>query len=409
VKRIFEVALGILAAIGGFVDIGDIVFNTAAGATFGYELLWAVLLGAIGIMVFSEMSGRVALVAGRPVLEEVRQRKGFGFGLATLIASQLTNLLTCAAEIGGVAIVLQLLLGLPYRGLVLAAVLGLVVVVKILPFNWIERIFGFGGLMLIAFSVAAFKLHPDWGEVGNGFVPSIDTHSTLIWGYFVVGLVSATLMPYEVYFYSSGVIEDGWKPPTDIHMNRITAVLGFGLGAFLSFSLIIVSAEFFLPHGIDPEFLGTVALAAQSPLGQIGLLVGLGGILLAISGAAIDTALSGAYNLSQFFGWEWGKYRRAKEAPVFTLGWIVFFLLGGVIILTGIDPVKLTEYSVIFGVVVMPLTYLPILLLASDETYMGKYVSGRFSAGLGWLYFGIIVILALTAMPLMVLTNMGQG
>jgi Mn2+/Fe2+ NRAMP family transporter len=216
-------------------------------------------------------------------------------------------------------------------------------------------------------------------------------------------------MPYEVYFYSSGVIEDGWKPPADIHMNRITAVLGYGLGTLLSFSLIILSAELFLPHGIDPEFLGTVALAAQSPLGQIGLLLGLGGILLAVSGAAIDTALSGAYNLTQFFGWEWGKYRRAKEAPVFTLGWIVFFLLGGLIILTGIDPVKLTEYSVIFGVVVMPLTYLPILLLASDETYMGKYVSGRFSAGLGWVYFVIIAILALTAMPLMILTNMGQG
>jgi len=192
-------------------------------------------------------------------------------------------------------------------------------------------------------------------------------------------------------------------------MNRITAMLGFGLGAFLSFSLIIVSAELFLPHGIDPEFLGTVALAAQSPLGQIGLLLGLGGILLAISGAAIDTALSGAYNLSQFFGWEWGKYRASREAPVFTVTWIIFFLLGGLIILTGIDPVKLTEYSVIFGVVVMPLTYLPILLLSGDEVYMGKYVSGRFSSALGWIYFVVIAILALTAIPLLVLTNMGQG
>ena len=44
-KNIFGVALGILAAIGGFVDIGDIVFNVAAGATFGYQLLWAVVLG----------------------------------------------------------------------------------------------------------------------------------------------------------------------------------------------------------------------------------------------------------------------------------------------------------------------------------------------------------------------------
>ena len=47
-KRIFSVALGILAAIGGFVDIGDIVFNVEAGATLGYQLLWAVVIGVGG-------------------------------------------------------------------------------------------------------------------------------------------------------------------------------------------------------------------------------------------------------------------------------------------------------------------------------------------------------------------------
>ena len=51
--KIFQVALGILAAIGGFVDIGDLVFNTSAGALFGYQLLWAVVAGVIGIVVYA--------------------------------------------------------------------------------------------------------------------------------------------------------------------------------------------------------------------------------------------------------------------------------------------------------------------------------------------------------------------
>ena len=63
-KNIFGVALGILAAIGGFVDIGDIVFNVAAGATFGYQLLWAVVIGVGGIITYAEMCGRVAAVSG---------------------------------------------------------------------------------------------------------------------------------------------------------------------------------------------------------------------------------------------------------------------------------------------------------------------------------------------------------
>ena len=52
-NKIFGVALGILAAIGGFVDIGDLVFNVSAGATFGYQLLWVVVIGVIGIITYS--------------------------------------------------------------------------------------------------------------------------------------------------------------------------------------------------------------------------------------------------------------------------------------------------------------------------------------------------------------------
>ena len=79
--KVFQVALGILAAIGGFVDIGDLVFNVSAGATFGYQLLWVIVIGVVGIIVYSEMCGRVAAVSGRPVFDAVRERLGFKVGL----------------------------------------------------------------------------------------------------------------------------------------------------------------------------------------------------------------------------------------------------------------------------------------------------------------------------------------
>ena len=79
-KSVLAVALGILSAIGGFVDIGDIVFNTQAGAIFGYQLLWVVVVGVVGIIVYSEMCGRVSAVSERPVFDLVRERAGFGAG-----------------------------------------------------------------------------------------------------------------------------------------------------------------------------------------------------------------------------------------------------------------------------------------------------------------------------------------
>jgi hypothetical protein len=75
-SKIFQVALGIVAAVGGFVDIGELVFNTQAGASYRFQLLWAVVVGVVGIVVYAEMSGRVAAVCQRPVFDVVRMRMG---------------------------------------------------------------------------------------------------------------------------------------------------------------------------------------------------------------------------------------------------------------------------------------------------------------------------------------------
>jgi Mn2+/Fe2+ NRAMP family transporter len=408
-KNILAVALGILSAIGGFVDIGDLVFNTQAGATFGFQLLWVVVIGVLGIIVYSEMCGRVSAVAKRPVFDLVRERTGFGAGLATLVASEVVNLMTCAAEIGGVAICLKLLSGLPYRLLIPLGVIGLVLSCWMLPFEWIERVFGYLGLCLLVFAVAAIKLHPRWSQVAHGFIPGPHSGgSVLVYLYFVVGLLGAAMTPYEVYFYSSGAVEDSWGRK-DLGLNKVTAILGYALGGTLSFALMIVAAVLFLPRGISPELLGTPALAAEHAFGQVGLLLALVGILFAVSGAAIETSFAGAYNVAQFFGWRWGKKERPANAPRFTLSWLLIFALAFLIVMTGFDPVKLTEYSVIFSVVALPLTYLPILLVANDRAYMGSEVNGRLANFLGVLYFILILVIAVAAIPLMLLTNGGQG
>ncbi len=407
-RKLFQVALGILAAIGGFVDIGDLVFNVEAGAKFQYQLLWVVVVGVVGIVLYSEMCGRVAAVSKRSVFDAIRERLGFGLGLGALVSAQIVNLMTLAAEVGGVALLLQLLSGLPYRILIVLGIAVLAVVIWATPFEWIERIFGYGGLALLVFAVAAIKLHPDWGSVARGLVPSVSSSNELVYAYFVVGLLGAAMTPYEVYFYSSGVIEERWTAK-DLGLNRANAIIGYGLGGFLSFALMITAGALFFPQGIDPQFIGTVALGAQVPLGTIGLILGLVGMLFAVGGAAIDTCFSGAYNTAQYFGWEWGKYRRPAGAPRFTITWVVLLLLGLLIVLTGIDPVMLTEYAVIFSVVALPLTYIPILLVANDRTYMGRHVNGKLANALGLVYLVVIVAVSLTAIPLMLITHQGQG
>ena len=84
-KKVLGVMLGVLSAIGGFVDMGDLVANAATGARFQLNLAWVVVVGVIGIIIFAEMSGRVAAMCGRPVFDLVRERLGPRFGAANLL------------------------------------------------------------------------------------------------------------------------------------------------------------------------------------------------------------------------------------------------------------------------------------------------------------------------------------
>jgi manganese transport protein len=414
VSKVLQIALGVVAALGGFVDIGELVFNTQAGGVFGYQLLWTVPIGVVGIATYAEMCGRVATITKRPVFDVVRHRLGFGPGLVTLIASEAINILTVAAEVGGIALILQLLFAdVPFRILLLFAAVGIILMVWVLPFEGIERIFGYGGMLMVVYIVAAVHLHPDWGSVANGFVPHWQTgEDTLIYWYFAVGVVAAAMVPYEVYFYSSGAVEEGWDAGKgDLMVNKLNAIIGFALGGVFSVALIVVAAEVFHPLQISPEFLGTTALGAQVSFGQVGLLLALLGMLFAVGGAAVESSFAGAYTFAQFLGWEWGKSKKARvrKAPGFTAAWVFLFVLAFLIVMTGANPVLITEYSVVLAVVALPLTYLPVLLIARDERYMGEHVNGRLANVLGTLYFLLLCVVSVAALPLMFATNHGSG
>jgi Mn2+/Fe2+ NRAMP family transporter len=407
-----EITLGIMTAVGGFVDISELVFAAKAGSTFGYALIWVFALATIGIMTFGEMSGRVAAVAHQPVFNLMRHRLGLKLGLLTLFASVVSTLITTAAEVGGVGLILRYLTGAPYLLMAAAGVVFLGASMWILPFQSIERTYGLLGLLMIVFAVALVAIHPPWGKMAGGFVPQIpkelSTTELLNFGYFTVAIISAVMFPYEAYFYSSGGIEEQWGPK-DLPNNRLTATVGFGLGSLLAIAILASSAQLFGPANVSPELPGSSALEVAIPFGRTGLLLALLGMLIAIAGAAVETCMANAYSVAQFFGWEWGRHKKPWEAPRFTVAWIVFFLVALAIVLTGVDVMTLVEFAVLFSIIVLPLTYLPLMLLANDKKYMGQYVNGPLAKVLGWLFFATVTAAALAALPLYLVTSGGQG
>ena len=408
-KKLLEVALGILTAVGGFVDIGDLVAATATGARFGLALAWVLVVGVIGIVIYAEMAGRVATVSHRPVFDLVRERLGARVALANLFASFFVTLLTLAAEIGGVALAVELLTGINYLLWVPPAALLVWLVLWRMRFQVMENLFGLAGLTLLVVVVAVWHAHPDWSALLHGAthpaVPMGEGRPTYF--YFAIALLGSAMTPYEVFFFSSGAVEEGWST-TDLIVNRMNVYLGFPLGGALALAVMVAATLFLQPRGIDPTHLSQVALPVVLVLGKVGLAFTIFAFFAATFGAALETGLSCGYTIAQYFGWQWGKYVKPAQAARFHLVMLVSVVTGALLILTTIDPIKLTEYMLVLSAAALPLTYFPILVVANDPDYMGSKVNSRFTNAAGSVLLVILVVTMLAAGPLMIVTKAGQ-
>ncbi|MBU5423962.1 Nramp family divalent metal transporter [Cellulomonas hominis] len=407
-KRLLGVALGVLTAIGGFLDIGDLVTNAVVGSRFGMSLAWAVVVGVVGICLFAQMSGRVAAVSGRATFEIIRERLGPRVALANLSASFVINLLTLTAEVGGIALALQLASSVEPRLWVPVAALAVWLVIWRARFSVMENVTGLLGLCLVVFAVALFLLGPDWGAlVDQAVAPHVPPGKTApTYWYYAIALFGAAMTPYEVFFFSSGAVEEGWTSK-DLSQSRVNVLVGFPLGGLLSLAIAGCAAVVLLPEAIEVSSLSQIVLPVAEAGGKLALAVVIVGLVAATFGAALETTLSGGYTLAQYLGWSWGKFRRPAQAARFHVTMAVTLLIGVGVLMTGVDPVRLTEYSVVFSAVALPLTYLPILVVANDPEYMGDRVNGRVTNALGLVYLMLILAASLAAIPLMIVTGVG--
>lgn len=408
-KKLFAVALGVLTAIGGFLGIGDMVTNAVVGSRFGLALAWVVPVGVVGICLYAQMAGRVAAVSGHATFEIIRERLGPRVAAANLGASFFINLMTVTAEIGGVALALQLATDVGPLLWIPVAAAAIWMVIWRVKFTVMENVTGMLGLGLIVFAVCVFLLQPNWADLSDqALTPAIpETESAATYWYFAIALFGAAMTPYEVFFFSSGAIEERWTVK-DLGKSRINVLVGFPLGGLLSIAIAACAAIVLMPAQITVTSLSQITMPVVEAGGKLALAFVIVGIVAATFGAALETTLSSGYTLAQYFGWAWGKFRRPAEAARFHTVMLVALCVCSAVLFTGIDPILVTEYSVVFSAIALPLTYLPILIVANDPGYMGEHVNGRLTNALASVYLVIILAASLAAIPLMIVTGAGQ-
>ncbi len=398
-EDLLNLTLGIITSIGGFLEIGSMATAASAGALFGYKLLWVIVFSTLCLVFLIEMSGRLAAVSRRAVADAVRERFGFVFTIFPRLLEVLVNLLVLAAEIGGVCLALKLITGWPIAAWAIPVGLTLWLTLWFGTLSWIENSTAILGLMTIAFVVAAWKLHPDPHELLRGLLPSRPSESAAKYWFLAVSIAGSTISPYMFHFYSSGAVEEEWDEKS-LTSNRMTAIIGIGFGCLMSIGVLIVSARVFQPLGIHVDSYEQVAVMMSPALGRWGFPLFIGSLAVCCFGAAAELALANGYLIAQTFGWNWSEDRKPAQDARFSVTYTIVIALATLIMTIGLDPLKLTLFSMALTVVILPAVTVPFLLLVNDEHYVGKHRSGWIGNTVVVIVVLFASIIALVAIPL---------
>lgn len=406
--KIAGLALGMLTAVGGFVDIGGIITSMQAGAQFRFALLWTLVPGIVGAIVYTEMSGRIALASGRAAFDVIRERLGYKLALIPLVAAVIANLLTLVAELAGMALVFEFASRVSYLLWFPIVALFLWIVLWKASFDLMDQGTALLGLATFVFVAAMVALHPPVGEIGKELIlPQIGGSSVAAYLFMIVSLLGANMTPYQFYFYSSGVIEERWGGE-DFTLNRASSIIGTAFGGIVAFGIMVVAAMALYPQGMRNPDLRSLGEAVSGPFGVVGWVLFLVGTFAVSMGAGLESALSTAYSVAQYFGFDWGKRFRPKAAPVFSLVYTAMIPLAVLIALTGVDPIQLTLWAMAIAAFSLPFSFGPLLIVANDQEYMGEQQNSRAINAVAIFLLLLLSIITVVTIPLLII-NIGGG
>lgn len=393
-----EVTLGIVTSVGGFLEIGSITTAAQAGAGFGYQLAWAVLLGTLCIAFLVEMSGRFSAVSKHTIPDAMRERFGVNFFAVPLLVMLGVSMLVLAAELGGVAAALELATGIriPIWALPVAFVAW--GVLWRATFGVIENGVSLLGLVTIAFAVGAVKSHPSYGALAHGLMPTLPHRDSAHYWFIAVSVLGASITPSLYYFYSSGAIEEKWDA-SYIGTNRAIAAIGMGFGGFLSLAVLVLAAHVY-PRGASIEHYQQLPMLLTSLFHRTGFWLFVSALGIACIGATIEIALSLAYLVAQGFGWNWGENLRPHSDARFSLTYTVLIAIASLLVLFGFDPIKLTNISMALTAASLPIGVFPFLILMNDSEYLGEHTNGHLGNAVVLLISALAALLAIVSIPL---------
>jgi NRAMP (natural resistance-associated macrophage protein)-like metal ion transporter len=399
IRRWWRRALIIFAVLGpGFVtasagnDVGGIATYSAAGAKFGYIVLWTLVPLTVSLIVVQEMAGRMGAVTGQGLAGLIRENFGIRLTFIAMAALFFINTGITATEFAGIAAWAQILNLSRYIVVPLATVIVFLLVLR-LSNKLVERVFVVFSLIYLSYVISGIDAKPDWGAVVHGtLVPTFSSETGFL--VTVVGLIGTTISPYMQFFLQSAVVDKG-SGPRDLFNVRADIFVGSILGIAIAGFMIIANAATIHqaalinhkpPLDIDSAQAVDFARALEPLAGKFAADLFAFGILNAGLFTATVLPLATAFIICEAFGLEAAVDRRWSEAPFFYGLFASGIVLGaGLVLLLPSDKLfQFTFYAQVMQGAVLPLELVLMLIIINRKRVMGKYVNTRTVNIIAW-------------------------
>ncbi|HXX45089.1 MAG TPA: Nramp family divalent metal transporter [Candidatus Acidoferrales bacterium] len=378
-------------------DAGGISTYSAAGAQFGYALLWSLIPMTIALYVSEEMCARMGVVTGKGLSDLIREEFGFRSTFFVMIAALAVDLFNTVAEFSGIAEGGEVLHVSRYISVPIAAIVVWVLVLYG-TYRIVEKIFLVACAFYLSYVASAFLAKPDWLYAAKQtIVPSVHMNAPYL--LMLIGLVGTTIAPWQFFYLQAGFVEKRVGAKQYKHA-RLDVLVGSISCMVIVFFIIVACAATLNKNNLTSISSAKEAALALVPLAGkwAGGLFAFG-LLNASLFAASILPLSTAHVICEGLGFEAGLDRKFREAPTFYSLYTMLIIVGAGIVLIPRAPLwKILLYSQVGNGIWLPIVLIFILLLINRRDLMGDHTNTLVFNILAWASSIIMIILTLILM-----------
>ncbi len=374
-------------------DAGGIATYAAAGAKYGYALIFTMILSTIFLAIAQEMSARTGAVTGRGLSDLIREHYGVRWTFFAMGVLLVANLGTTISEFSGIATSFEILGVSKYISVPVMAIIIWWLVIKT-DYEKIEKVFLLLCLTFFSYVLSGFIVHPPWGEVLiQSITPNFGGSPEFL--LMAVGVIGTTITPWGQFYVQASVVDKGITAK-EYRYTRLDVFVGSFFTGFIAFFIIVSTAATLFKNHIPIETVKDVAIALRPLAGEYASLLFGFGLLGASMLAAFVLPLSTSYAVCEAFGFEHGVSKSYKEAPVFFgLYTAIIGMSAGLVLWPGLSLYRVMLTTQVVNGVLLPPILVFMMLIASKKKLMGEYANSRIYNGVAWTFTGILIVLTL--------------